>query len=263
LFAIKGKCALVTGASSGIGEEFAQALASRGADLILVARSEEKLKAQAKELADQHRVQTAAITSDLTKSDAAEILFHEVQSRGRPVDLVVNCAGFGTYGRFDEIPADREHEELLLNVVAVVDLTHHFIADMVERRSGAVVNVASTTAFVPTPYMATYSASKAFILAFSEALWAEYRDRGIRVLAVCPGATKTRFFDVVGTTEAQWGIPGTPSQVVAAAFNALDRGRPTVVPGWFNQLYVNLPRFLPRSVVSRVAERAMRPRHLR
>jgi uncharacterized protein len=258
MYVFAGKAALVTGASSGIGEAFARALAARGADLILVARSADRLRALADELARRDGVRTDVVVADLSEERAPERVFGEMQAIGQRVDILVNCAGFATHGRFEALDRQREHQEAMLNVMAVVDLTHLFLPAMVAREQGAIINVASTAGFLPAPYLATYGASKAFVLSFSEALWAENRRRGVRVLALCPGATDTRFFDVAGP-DAQFGARMSAQQVVRAALHALERNRPTVVPGWFNWAYANLPRFLPRRAMTAIAERAMRP----
>src|SRR6516225_9551037 len=235
-----GKTALITGASSGIGAAFARALAAQGTHLILVARSEAKLR-------------------DLATDLAAQQVFAATQQRGLTVDLLINNAGFATYGAFDRLDAEREQQEVLLNVAAVVDLTHRFLPAMLARGSGAIINVASTSAFQPTPYMAVYGASKAFVLSFSEALWAEYRSKGIRVLALCPGRTRTDFFKVVGTEEAGLVARETPEKVVRVALRGLERGRPSVISGSQNWLMANAVRFAPRALVARMGERLIRP----
>ena len=170
-------------------------------------------------------------------------------------------AGFATYGSFDSLSAEQEQQEILLNVAAVVDLTHRFLPAMLARRSGSIINVASTAAFQPIPYMAVYGASKAFVLSFSEALWAEYRGKGIRVLALCPGATSTNFFNAVGTEDAGLGSKETPEKVVQVALRALERGRPSVISGRQNALMANSVRFAPRGMVARMGAGAMRPGH--
>jgi len=256
-----GKTALITGASSGIGSAFARALAAQGTHLILVARSEAKLRDLATGLAAQHAIRTEALPCDLSRPEAGQQVFTATQQRGLPVDLLINNAGFATYGAFDRLDAEREQQEILLNVAAVVDLTHRFLPAMVARGSGAIVNVASTSAFQPTPYMAVYGASKAFVLSFSEALWAEYRSKGIRVLALCPGPTSTDFFTVVGTEDASFGAKETPEKVVQVALRALQRGRPSVISGRMNWLQANSVRLAPRKLVVSMGARLMRPGH--
>ena len=194
----RDKTALVTGASTGIGAEFARALARRGADLILVARNEAKLRALDAELTEKHGIRARVIVQDLSEENAASKVYDAVETLGLRVDILINNAGFSTQGKLETVDAARDQAQAMLNVVAVVDLTHAFLPAMVARQSGAIINVASTAAFVPLPGQAVYGASKAFVLSFSEALWAENRARGVRVLALCPGATDTDFFEAMG-----------------------------------------------------------------
>jgi short-subunit dehydrogenase len=252
---------LITGASSGIGAAFARALAARGTHLILVARSETKLRDLAAVLAAQHAIRAEVFPCDLSRPEAGQQVFAAIQQRGLSVDLLINNAGFATYGAFDGLDAAREQQEILLNVAAVVDLTHRFLPAMLARGQGAIVNVASTSAFQPTPYMAVYGASKAFVLSFSEALWAEYRGKGIRVLALCPGPTSTDFFTVVGTEDASFGVKESPEKVVQVALRALERGRPSVISGQKNWLQAHAVRLAPRALVVSMGARMMRPGH--
>lgn len=256
-----GKTALITGASSGIGAAFARTLAAQGAHVVLVARSEEKLHTLATSLAGQYTIHAKVLPADLLRPEAGKELFAATQQLGLAVDLLINNAGFATYGPFDSLDAEREQQEIRLNVAAVVDLTHRFLPAMLARGSGAIINVASVAAFQPTPYAAVYGASKAFLLSFSEALWAEYRRKGIRVLALCPGATRTNFFTVVGTEDVGLGAVETPEHVVQVALRALEQGRPSVIVGRQNALRVLSERFVPRALVARVGGRLMRPGH--
>ncbi len=260
MFQYKGKTALITGASAGIGAAFARALAARGANVILVARSEDKLRTLADELARAHGGRAEVVVADLARAGAARELYDEVDRRSLAVDLLVNNAGFGTSGRFETLVPEREAAEVALNVAAVVDLTHLFLPAMLARGDGAVINVASVAAFVSSPYAAVYSATKAFVLSFSEALWGECRGRGVRVLALCPGATATEFFDVVGTDARGPGAKRAPAQVVETGLRALERGRPYAVDGLANYLMVQVPRVVPRGIVVRLLARASRPR---
>ncbi len=253
------KTALVTGASSGIGEAFARALAARGAHLVLVARSAAKLEKLAAELAARHGVRATAVPADLARPGAGAALASEIARRGLTIDVLVNNAGFATYGRFEELPPAREAEEVQLNVAAVVDLCHAFYPGMVSRGAGAIVNVASTGAFAPVPRMAVYGATKAFVLSFSEALWYEGRDHGVSVLALCPGATETNFFEVAGN-QGMFGRRHRPEVVVDRALRALARGRSSVVPGLGNALLIQSMRLSPRDMVTRVAASMTRPR---
>ncbi len=257
--AYTGKTALITGASSGIGAAFARALAAQGANLILVARSQDQLRELATTLASQHSIRADFIATDLSQPAAGQELFAATQQLGLPIDILVNNAGFGTYGSFDSINAGREQQEIMLNVAAVVDLTHHFLPAMVARGNGSIINVASTAAFQPVPYSAVYGASKAFVLSFSEALWAEYRGKGVHVLVLCPGPTSTNFFTVVGTEDGALGARETPEKVVQAALHALEQGRPSVISGRRNRVRANSVRFFPRGMVARLGEQMMRP----
>lgn len=251
--------ALITGASSGLGAEFAVQLAARGHDLILVARSEDRLTALAERLTAEHGVRAHVLVQDLSEPDAAGQIAGRLAARGLSVDLLVNNAGFGTCGRFEDIEADRDHDQVMVNVVALVDLTHALVPGMLERGTGAVVNVASTAAFQPSPYFAVYSAAKGFVLNFGLALRQEYRGRGIRVLTLCPGPVDTPFFDAIGTRKAAiTGSMTTPEPVVRAALRALDRDRAYVTPGLGNALSAHLLPRRPRTLVAALAERVTR-----
>jgi short-subunit dehydrogenase len=250
--------ALVTGASSGLGVEFARQLAARGHDLVLVARSGDRLEALAAELRAAHSVAAHVLVQDLAEPDAARRIGERLADQGLAVDLLVNNAGFGTCGRFEEIPAAREREQLTVNVLALVDLAHELLPGMLARGTGAVVNVASTAAFQPSPYFSVYGASKTFVLNFSLALRQEYRRRGVRVLAVCPGPVATAFFDVIGTRRAAVGRMAEPAAVVRTALRALDRDRPYVTPGLSNLPGAHLAPRRPRALVAAVAERVTR-----
>ncbi|WP_261562899.1 SDR family NAD(P)-dependent oxidoreductase, partial [Frankia tisae] len=253
---LQGQTAVITGASTGIGAVFARELAARGADVVLVARSTDRLQKVAEEIAARYPVRAEVVAVDLCDPGAVDVVAERVAAAGGRVDLLVNNAGFGTHG--DLVGADpvRLADQVRLNCVAVVALTARFLPAMVARGQGAVVNVASTAAFQPLPHMAVYGASKAFVLSFSEALWAEVRPAGVRVLALCPGATETPFFDVVGTRDSVVGAMRTPEQVVAAALRALDRGRPVVVDGRRNALLARSGRLLPRRMLVGLAGRA-------
>ncbi|MEW1683677.1 SDR family oxidoreductase [Streptomyces sp. NPDC093594] len=251
--------ALVTGASSGLGREFAARLAARGHDLVLVARSRDRLEAVAEELTKAHGVTVHVLVHDLARPGAGRAVARELAERSLTVGLLVNNAGFGTAGRFEEIPAERDHDLLMVNVVALVDLTHALLPGMLERGSGAVLNVGSTAGYQPSPYLSVYSASKTFVLNFSLALRQEYRGRGIRVTALCPGPVETRFFEVVGTRNAAVaGRYTTPEPVVRAGLKALDRDRAYVTPGLGNAVMAHLNARRPRALIAWVGERVCR-----
>jgi short-subunit dehydrogenase len=259
----RGKTALVTGASSGIGEAFAREIAARGMDVILVARSEDRLRELADEVSREHDIRAEVVRADLGEEDGASTVSEALGRRARMIDLLVNNAGFGSYGPFGVLDPRRQHQEFVINVGTVVDLTRAVLPGMLDKGEGAIINVASTMAFQPGPYMAVYGASKAFVLSFSEALWAEYRKQGVRVLAFCPGPVATGFWG------AQGGDPRFAStlvslddaeRVVRVALKALERGRPYVVPGLRNYLFAQGSRFTPRAWVARLSELSMRPR---
>jgi short-subunit dehydrogenase len=261
----RDKTALITGASSGIGAAFARALAARGTDLILVARSENRLQRLAEELMQRHGVRAAVIQADLATLESIGNIRQAVRQKGMRVDMLINNAGFGTYGRFERIDGDSERAEILVNNLALVELTRAFLGPMLEHGAGSVINVASTSAFQPTPNMAVYGASKAFVLSFSEALWAENRDHGVRVLALCPGPTATRFFEAMGGEGLKRfpprGLSMPADKVVEKALRALERGRSFAVPGSVNYAGALSTRLGSRALVARMAERIMRPQH--
>jgi len=245
-----GDRAVVTGASRGIGACFARELAQRQVDLLLIARSRDDLRAVANEI---DGVSVDVIEMDLT---------HELPSLeqlGR-VDVLVNNAGFGLRGEFAEQPIERLSDMIELDVASLVKLTHVVLPQMIERRRGAVINVASTAAFQPVPLMAIYGASKAFVLSFSEALHVELAEKGVSVLGLCPGATKTDFHRVAGNTERFAGIGETPEQVVRTALRALEAGRSSTVSGGVNTALALATRLIPRVTAARLAAKVMEPR---
>ncbi|MBA5689026.1 SDR family NAD(P)-dependent oxidoreductase [Rugamonas apoptosis] len=259
-FNFHGKTALITGASSGIGRAFAYALAERGARLLLVARSHDKLHDLAAELRRDYACDADFLTVDLSATGAIQTIDRHLKETGSIVDVLINNAGFAAYGRFETVPWARQRDEVLVNCMAAIELTHLLLPGMQARSDGAVINVASTAAFQPDPYMAIYGASKAFLLSFSEAVWAENRQRGVRVVALCPGATQTAFFDVVGAKEAAVGTPMPVAAVVQDALWALDRNRSYRIVGTQNRLLANLQRLLSRETSARLVEKILRPR---
>ncbi|RCW64217.1 SDR family NAD(P)-dependent oxidoreductase [Saliterribacillus persicus] len=258
---LNGQWALITGASSGIGEVFARELAAKGSNLILTARSETKLTAIASELKKKYGIQTEVIVSDLSHSGASSALYRECQDRGHSVALLVNNAGFATHGFFEDQPLDRNHDQIMLNVMALVELTHLFLPEMLKKRKGAVINVASTAAFQPSPYMAVYGATKAFVLSFTQALWKENRNRGVQFLTLCPGSTETGFFDAVGTNDAVVGKKASPKHVVDVALKSLGTSRSYVVSGRMNYLASQVNRFVPKKVMLKAVSDIIRPTH--
>lgn len=246
--------ALITGASAGIGAAFAEELANRQTNLVLVARSADKLHQLAQKLQAQYPIKVDVVSQDLTAPTAAKTVFTTVTQKGLTIDLLINNAGFGEYGDFAELDGEQQVKMIQLNILALVDLTHQFLPEMRQRRSGGIINMSSAAAFQPMPYFSVYAASKAFVLSFSEALWAENRSYGVRVLAVCPGPTETNFFQEAEFPSLLASIAAknyTPAQVVVRqALQALEENQSSHVPGDLrNQLLVNLPRFLPRETL--------------
>jgi short-subunit dehydrogenase len=253
----KGLRALVTGASSGIGAVFARRLAERGCDVVLVARSRAKLESLSEALRSEFDVEVEVLPADLSVTGAGSALAGSLAGRGAEIDILVNNAGFGLYTPARAADPERTSEQVMVNVVAVTDLTQAFLPGMLARDRGAVINVASTAAFQPVPYMAVYGATKAYVLSFTEALWAETQATNVRVIALCPGATDTAFFDVAGES-ASIGRRMAPGPVVDAALRALERRRSVVTPGLANRLLANSTRLAGRRTVARMAERTMR-----
>jgi short-subunit dehydrogenase len=251
--------ALVTGASAGIGAAFAEALAARGLDLVLVARSADALAELGHGLAERFGVRVRCIPTDLADSVAVAGLIEAVSDAGLAVELLINNAGFASHGPLQQIDPGLDHAQAMVNAVAVVDLCHAFLPGMVERDRGAVINVSSLGGFQPAPYLAVYAATKAFTLSFSQSLAGELAGTGVRVQALCPGPVTTGFFDDLGTTEGAVGQTLTAKQVVARSLRALERDRPVVVPGWRNAIAAQANRFLPRRLITAVAKRAVGP----
>ncbi len=252
---------IITGASSGIGEAFARKLAAQGRNVLLVARSEDKLITLCNELGRMNSIRAQPIAMDLSRPESPARLFEEVQKRSLLVDMLINNAGFGAFGDFAKIDLDRQLNMIDLNIKAVVDLTYRFLAPMRERKQGTIINVASTAGFQPVPFMATYAATKAFVLNFSEALWEENRAHGVTVMALCPGVTETNFFEAAHGQKPPARSSQTPEEVVDAALSGLARRKSHVVSGWTNLLMVEAERLLPRSLVVRMAGRMMRSQY--
>ena len=249
---------LITGASSGIGEAFARKLAARGRNVLLVARSEDKLITLCNELGRSNSIRAQYVALDLSKPESPARLFEETVKRGLVVDMLINNAGFGSMSEFSKLDLARELNMIDLNIKSLVELTHLFLKPMLERKQGAIINVASTAGFQPVPFMATYAATKAFVLTFSEALWEENRPHGIQVIALCPGVTDTNFFEAARGQRPPARVSQTPEEVVDAALRGLARGKSHVISGWTNFFMTQSERFVPRSVITRVAGRMMR-----
>lgn len=234
--------AVVTGASGGLGEEFARRLASQGANVMLVARSEEKLAQLARELEQKFGITARAVPCDLSEADSRAPLVEKLSNT--EVHTVVNNAGFGTIGKFAELSPTRINQEISLNIAALTELTRAVLPGQIARGRGAVINVASTGAFQPIPKMAVYAASKAYVLRFTSALWAELRGTGVRAVCICPGPTRTQFFAAAGNDSVMTNRR-EPNQVVDATFAALASNQPYVVDGLRNNLLAQANRFAP------------------
>ncbi len=254
--------ALVTGASSGIGECFAHALARRGHNLVLTARSEGKLSELAAELVRDRAIKVEIIAADLSVRDAAAQLAEVLTRRNLAISMLVNNAAFGARGEFWKLPLDRQMAMVRLNINALAELTYLLLPAMVERGEGAIINVSSTVSFQPTAYTATYAATKAFVTSFSMGLAEEVRPHGIQVVTLCPGSTRTNFFEA-GNFGVR-NIPGgmqEPEEVVDQALRALDHGGGLVVPRLLNKSLVFVQRFAPRETVAKLAAMIFRPRN--
>ena len=242
---------LITGASAGLGVEFAKQCAARGEELFLVARRTDRLEQVAREVGGKAHV----ITADLSEPGAATKLVADVTARGMWVKRLINNAGFGLRGRFDELPLDRQLAMIDLNIRALTNLAFVVINDMALKGGGSILNVASTAAFQPGPNMGVYFATKAYVLSFTEALHEEWRDRGIKVSALCPGPTRTEFGDVagIGSLGSFEKLAMEAEPVVRAGLEGLDRNEAVVIPGATNKIGAISTRFAPRSVVRRIA----------
>jgi len=250
---------LITGASSGIGEAFAQRLAKEKHDLILVARSEEKLRKLCDELKAKHGIEANFVAADLLDAEADKRLFEEIQRRGLEIDCLINNAGFGSMGDFVDLNLERELEMIGLNIMALVALTHRFLPGMRRRKRGIIINVSSAASFQPLPYMATYAATKAFVTSFSEALSEENRAHGIQILNLCPGATETKFFENA-LIKDPLKIKGmqTAEEVVEAAMRGIARRKSRVISGWINFASATIVNVIPNRLITKVVGSALR-----
>jgi short-subunit dehydrogenase len=245
--------ALVTGASSGIGAAIARELASRGHAVTLVARREERLRTLATDLTAEYDSEAAAIACDLSDPADRERLATVIGGTGRAVEILVNNAGFGSRGEFITNDRGRQLDMVRTNIEAVVDLTSRFLPGMVERRRGAVINIASVAAFQPIPGAATYAASKAFVLSFSEAIRTEQRGSGVSVTAVCPGPVRTEFTDAAGMSGVEDDTPDllwmSADDIAREAVQGADHDKRVVVPGTLNRAQALVTQHSPRAVV--------------
>ena len=254
------RVALVTGASSGIGQALALALGAQGAHVVLVARSQARLRDLARAI-ERAGGQATVVAADLAQPGAAQRLHAEVSRLGLAVDTLINNAGFGYHGAFEDEPVEQLGAQIQVNVVALAELTRLFVPALLACR-GTVLNIASTVAFQPAPFMSTYGATKAFVLSFTEALWAEYRDRGLRVTAVCPGPVETPFIDAMGPSARSTAVFSRTlgiDEVVRDCLAALQSGRPSRVVGWRNALFAQSSRWSPRALTVLIGARMLKP----
>ncbi|WP_158750508.1 SDR family oxidoreductase [Acidobacterium sp. S8] len=258
--AAKGKWALVTGASAGIGTALAEQLAAAGTNLVLTARRADRLEALATRLKSAYKIEARTIAVDLALPDAPQQLLAATEEAGLAIDILINNAGFGYYGEFAEGDAAWQRQMVDLNCSAVVHLTRLFLPKMIERRRGYVMIVASTAAYQPVAYMATYAATKVFDRFLAEALAHEVADYGVKVSALCPGPTESEFHEVAGT-RSQFGRGRQSAEDVARlGLEGLLAGKPWVIPYGAGKVMVFMQRFMPRRMVSGAAARMFRPK---
>jgi len=252
MYNFAGESVLVTGASSGIGKSFAESLARRGANLIITARSVEKLEALATSIRSSAKVSVEVIGNDLGEAGAAARLMQEVRTRGLSVDVLINNAGFGTWGQFLDQDAATYNNMLQLNITSLVELSQLCLPEMLAKGSGGIINVGSTASYVPVPYAATYSASKAFVLYFSEALYGEYKVKGVTITCLCPGNTASNFAAVASGDSNTVNTTGrSPDEVADIGLDAFLKGEPSVLADKSKAVAL-LPRFLPRKRVIKI-----------
>ncbi len=252
--------AIITGASRGIGAEYARAFAKRGYSLLLVARDKERLQHLAKETSRTHDVEIITESLDLSMPNAAHQLFASARDCHSHVDVLVNNAGFGMYGEFANMPLPQIQEMLQLHINAAVESTRLFLPSMIERQAGAIINMASVAGFFPIPFMAEYAATKAFLISFSEALAEEVRSSGVLIQACCPGYTKTDFHDTAGHRPRNPLAPQTVQEVVQASLSGLDQSRTRVTVGWQGWLSQLATHIVPRRRLIRLTGKRTKPR---
>jgi short-subunit dehydrogenase len=260
------RVAVVTGASSGIGREFARLAAGDGYEVVLVARRRERLEELARELTGTFGVAAIPLAADLSNPAAPERIFREVTGSRPDVDLLVNAAGLGVHGMFADAPLDRQLETLQVNVLALTALTKLFLTGMRERRRGVIVNLASTAAFQPGPFMAVYYASKAYVLSVTEALAEELRGTGVTATALCPGPTVTEFQKLAGVEDTPLftgSVVSDAATVARAGYEGAMKGKRVVVPGQANRILGLAARIGPRRLSTRVARRLQEKRSRR
>ena len=256
------KVTLITGASSGIGEEFARRLASEGHDLVLTSRSEIALHELCDELMLKHKIMAHYIVADLTTLEAERYIFDETKKHEFEVDWLINNAGFGAYGDFLNVDLDKQTGMIDLNIRSLVALTHRYLPAMRERRHGTIINVSSAAGFQPLPYMAVYAATKSFVTSFSEAIAEENREYGIQVMALCPGSTKTNFFKAASMDNPIHAKgQQTVDEVVDTALRGVKQGRTRIISGLTNFITATAVNIVPNKLITRMMGRALGPRY--
>jgi short-subunit dehydrogenase len=254
------KVTLITGASSGIGEAFARRLAGEKQNIVLVSRNQKKLHELCDELMLKHSISAHYIAIDLSESDGPQRVFEETSKHGMDVDLLINNAGFGSMGDFAELDCERELEMIRLNISALVELTHLYLKPMRDRRSGAVINVASTASFQPVPYMATYAATKAFVTSFTEAVAEENRSFGISISALCPGPTETNFFAAADAVPFAAKGMQTSEDVVEVGLRGIKKRKAKIISGFRNAVGARLVAFVPNKLITAFVARYLQPK---
>jgi hypothetical protein len=248
--------ALVTGASGGIGAAFANVLAQRGHDLVIVSRTQQKLEESAAQLEAEHGAQVEVLAADLETDAGVALVVDRLGDASRPIELLVNNAGFGTFGKFHELPIEQESAMIALNVVALVKLSHAALGPMVERGHGGIINISSVGAYQPTPFYASYSATKAFVSSFSNAVHEELSGTGVKSMVVAPGFTRTDFH-IRAEVDASGSMPGflwqSANEVAEISMKAYDRGRAVCVPGGMNKMAAAFSSVMPAGVSRSVA----------
>jgi short-subunit dehydrogenase len=257
----RGKWALITGASAGIGWEMAKQLAAGGTNLILTARRADRLQKLAAELSAQHQVQTEVFVADLVRPETPGEIHALTTRKNIEVELLINNAGFGAFGYSHEVPVEKLLEMIQVNCSAVVHLTRLYLPGMVARRHGDVLIVGSTASFQPVPFLAVYAATKSFDLLFAQAVAEEVREFGVRVCALCPGSTETEFQQVAHEPDRPMRVAESAEKVARVGLEALARGKSYVVSGAFNRLMLEAERLAPRGFVVKMAAKMMRPRN--
>jgi uncharacterized protein len=249
-----GKTVLITGASSGIGKAFAEKLASQKANLVITARSEESLKSLAKSLECEHGIRAYVFPKDLSLPDSAKDLYRQIKESRLSIDVLINNAGFGKNGDFLSYKMEKYTTMIGLNVTSLVELSYLCLPGMLEKKDCGIINVASASSFIPFPFFSVYSATKWFVLAFSEGLYGEYYDKGVTVTAVCPGGTATNFFKVANPGKADPNMKLDTSEfVVEQALEGFLHRKNYVVVGFIKYLISLVPRFLPRKTLIKMA----------